>query len=123
VRGLAHPGGEGLADQPGHDQHHALDAKGDEDGEQRRGGEVAQAVEGGVAGGQGERERRRPEQRQLPVAEQHLLDDAQQPVHEARAPEREENGKKEERQQAIGGCRPNAVGPHRPSPSMRMYVG
>ena len=29
---LVHAGGEALADQPGHDQHHALDAEGDQDG-------------------------------------------------------------------------------------------
>ena len=56
------------------------------------------------------------EQRQLPVREHHLLDDAVEPVEEARPPQCEEKEKQREGEHAVRrGHRPNDVVPHLPS--------
>ena len=71
---LVHADGEALADEPGDDQHHALNAEGDEHRQQRCAGEIAQAVEGRVGGGQRQRDAGGGEQRELPVVGQRLVD-------------------------------------------------
>jgi hypothetical protein len=84
---LVHARGKTLADQPGHDQHHALNAERDQDGKERRRREIAQAVEGRVAGGERQRDGRGAQQRELPVVEHHLLDDAEQTPEKSGAPQ------------------------------------
>ena len=49
---LVHAHRKALADQPGDDQHHALHAERDEHRQQRCAGEISEAVEGRIGGGQ-----------------------------------------------------------------------
>ena len=67
--GLAHAGGKTFPDQPGDDQHHALNAEGDEQRQRRLTGKVTHAVPGRVARRQRQRDAGGPEQRQPPIAE------------------------------------------------------
>ena len=105
---LVHARGETLADQPGHDQHHALDAEGDQNRKQRRGGEVAQTVEGRVAGGERQGDGGGAQQRELPVAEHHLFDDFEEPVEKTGNPKGNEQGAREQDEKAVLGL-PDAV--------------
>jgi hypothetical protein len=66
--------GEALADQPGDDQHHTLDAEGDEQRQHRLAGELPHAVPGARARRNGEQESARGEDRELPVGGESRLD-------------------------------------------------
>ncbi|NJO33998.1 MAG: hypothetical protein HC869_13510 [Rhodospirillales bacterium] len=71
------------------------------DGKQRRGREIAQAVEGRVAGGQRQRDGGGAQQRELPVAEHHLFDDLEQPIEEAGAPQDQEEKARQDGYHAV----------------------
>ena len=62
-----HAGRKAFADQPGDDQHHALDAKGDHARQQRFAGKIAHAVPGRVSRRQGQHDAGGAKKRQLPV--------------------------------------------------------
>ncbi len=79
ARRRAHAGRKALTDQPGDDQHHAVDAESEHERQHRLPGEVRHAVPGGPAAGERQHDRRRAEHRKLPVGEEHFLDDAPQP--------------------------------------------
>ncbi len=68
-----HAAGEAFADQPGDDQHHAVDAEREHEGEHRLAGEILHAVPGGISARERQDEGRTTEQRELPVGEDGLL--------------------------------------------------
>ena len=91
---LVQADGKALADQPRHDQHHALDAERDEYGQQRRVGKIADAVEGRVAGRQRKGDAGRGQQCELPIVSKRLLD-AEPDAVVAEQDEERQGGKEE----------------------------
>ena len=80
-----HADRKAFPDQPGHDQHHALNTEGDQHGKPGLVGEIAQARPRRVAGRQRQRDARGGQQRELPVREEQILDDPAQPGKKSRA--------------------------------------
>ena len=91
---LVYPGRETLADQPRDDQHHALDAEGDEERKNRLLREVPHAVPGGPAGRDGQHDARQAKEAQPPVVDERIREALGKPL--ADLTEQPDNGDRED---------------------------